>query len=438
MKVFMIVIDSLRYDMATNHMLLFSRLKALSNTLTFEKAFSSGTSTPFAFPGLLASEYSFVGNTSGILETPITLAEVMKEKGFETYGNAGNNAHLSNVRGYHRGFDVYSPIFPSAQKSKSTRREKLKKVLKDLRVFDLARTSITRLKQYGDILKLMFKNTPKVYPFERMFEEIKDFLKPDKKQFVFLNIMDVHGPYFGLLSMNIFEILKYNKFAKIKYLEEDIDILKSWRDYYSSLYTRAVENISKLLEEMFNFLDMEGYLKDSIVVLTSDHGEEFLEHGGFDHRPKPFEEIIHVPLLVYVGWETFLPGDKENARNRLISLIDIPQSLVTYLFKKPRREFMGFNTIFGNEKREYIYAEGWRKKGKPYHDPSKKGFHNYAFRTKEWKYMVLDGKECFYDLASDPLEKKCSCVNENTRNVVEDYKRELKKQTLVHKIANLF
>src|SRR5262249_38129382 len=49
------------------------------------------------------------------------------------------------------------------------------------------------------------------------------------------------------------------------------------------------------------FLDLLRYLDlydDSLIVLVADHGEEFYEHGGFDHGRTLYEELLHVPLII--------------------------------------------------------------------------------------------------------------------------------------------
>src|SRR6185503_8593654 len=50
------------------------------------------------------------------------------------------------------------------------------------------------------------------------------------------------------------------------------------------------------LEKLFGYLESSGLLADALVVLTSDHGEEFLEHGGVMHGLAQYEESVRVPL----------------------------------------------------------------------------------------------------------------------------------------------
>jgi len=45
-------------------------------------------------------------------------------------------------------------------------------------------------------------------------------------------------------------------------------------------------------------LETKGVLDDTIVVVTADHGEEFFEHGKFQHAKSLYDEVLHVPLIV--------------------------------------------------------------------------------------------------------------------------------------------
>jgi len=40
-------------------------------------------------------------------------------------------------------------------------------------------------------------------------------------------------------------------------------------------------------------------LKDSVIILTTDHGDEFAKHGGLSHDGKLYDELVHVPLILY-------------------------------------------------------------------------------------------------------------------------------------------
>ena len=60
-------------------------------------------------------------------------------------------------------------------------------------------------------------------------------------------------------------------------------------------------------------------LADTLVVLTADHGEELLDHGGWKHGQTLYEEQIHVPLIV--RWDGRMPaGTRLRGTVRLLDL----------------------------------------------------------------------------------------------------------------------
>jgi arylsulfatase A-like enzyme len=98
----------------------------------------------------------------------------------------------------------------------------------------------------------------------------------------------------------------------------DVEILRS-------TYEAGVRYLDESLGVMFDALRESGVWDQLLVVVTSDHGEEFDEHGGFDHGSL-YEEIIAVPLLI--KWP-----DSEHAglvSDVLSSSVDLAPTLLQY------------------------------------------------------------------------------------------------------------
>ena len=70
------------------------------------------------------------------------------------------------------------------------------------------------------------------------------------------------------------------------------------RLFLESRYDADILYQDVLLRELFADLERTGHADDTLVVITSDHGEEFLEHGDLSHQYKLYEELLHVPLIV--------------------------------------------------------------------------------------------------------------------------------------------
>ena len=70
-------------------------------------------------------------------------------------------------------------------------------------------------------------------------------------------------------------------------------------DHLLALYDGEVRYTDATIAEMLRVLDDAGLVDDTLVVVTSDHGEEFREHGGKTHHRAVYMESVHVPLIVW-------------------------------------------------------------------------------------------------------------------------------------------
>jgi arylsulfatase A-like enzyme len=64
------------------------------------------------------------------------------------------------------------------------------------------------------------------------------------------------------------------------------------------LYEAEIRQLDDVLAGFLAFLDEQGLSDETLIVLTSDHGEEFQEHGGLLHGRTQFEELLRVPLIL--------------------------------------------------------------------------------------------------------------------------------------------
>lgn len=67
--------------------------------------------------------------------------------------------------------------------------------------------------------------------------------------------------------------------------------------YYTSLYDASINYVDDVLRAFFGSLETSGILDNTVIIVTSDHGEEFLEHGKLTHE-QVYQECLHVPLIV--------------------------------------------------------------------------------------------------------------------------------------------
>jgi arylsulfatase A-like enzyme len=113
-----------------------------------------------------------------------------------------------------------------------------------------------------------------------------------------------------------------------------------------ALYDADIRRMDVVIEDLLeNIVDRPGRDADAIIVITADHGEEFLEHGRWLHGAGLHHEVARVPLIIKA------PGCKPRVVEGPVNLIDIPPTLVS---------FAGLNTPPGWEGldlRPYIMSD---------------------------------------------------------------------------------
>jgi arylsulfatase A-like enzyme len=89
-------------------------------------------------------------------------------------------------------------------------------------------------------------------------------------------------------------------------------------------YDGALAYLDHELEQLFTELKARGLLENTIILLTADHGEEFGEHGVFDHGNSLYRPSVQVPLVIVA------PGRAPAGRvvSGPVSLRDVAHTLV--------------------------------------------------------------------------------------------------------------
>jgi arylsulfatase A-like enzyme len=153
------------------------------------------------------------------------------------------------------------------------------------------------------------------------------------------------------------------------------------------------ENISAFLAKLRGM----GLYDDTLIVLTGDHGEEFLEHGAHGHCHSLLQEVVHVPMIVK------LPAPLQPQApvvEELVSLVDIAPTVLDLLDLPAPEGFTGTSML------PAIRGEGGTL-GRPVFSEGVVGKNMCMVRLGEEK-LVLDldtGGSRHYDLSADPMEQ---------------------------------
>lgn len=98
------------------------------------------------------------------------------------------------------------------------------------------------------------------------------------------------------------------------------------RDRLRDLYAREVASLDRAVGRLLAAMEHRGLLEDTLVVFTADHGEEFLDHGGWTHGKTVYDEVVRVPLLVrFPGGQTPGPAPRE------ASLLDVAPTVLSVM-----------------------------------------------------------------------------------------------------------
>ena len=192
------------------------------------------------------------------------------------------------------------------------------------------------------------------------------------------------------------------------------------------LYDAELRYLDARLGQLFEALDERDLLEETIVVVTSDHGENLGEHGLMDHQYCLYDTLLHVPLVVYG------PEIEPGHRTGLVELKDLYGTLLTAaglrsdpavdLRGRPDRAAVAAEYRAPMPSIERLRAEyGELPESVLAYD---RGLQ--AIRTDDWKLIQgTDGSERLYDLRSDPGEHEdVSAAASEVRDRLADRLRE--------------
>ena len=155
---------------------------------------------------------------------------------------------------------------------------------------------------------------------------------PRRPLFAYVHVSDPHAVYDPKGSDRVFADRQPGSLAPGLYnpqvfLERDLGRNPADTAHLRALYDGEVLYADRQFGAFLDLLRYLGLYEQSLIILVSDHGEEFHEHGGFDHGRTLYEELLHVPLLVkYPGRRG--AGTRISSR---VSTLDLPPTILDLL-----------------------------------------------------------------------------------------------------------
>ena len=296
----------------------------------------------------------------------VTLAEVLQQGGYRTGGFVANSVYLAPSFGFDQGFATYEA-----------------------------------------------RRAPAAGVVERALEWL-DGAPPQQPVFLFLNLMDAHRPY------NI-EPLPPERSATLaplpqldegsprdalldrlcqEVLAQGLPASEELAAQVRAQYDHGIAHADSAIGALLEGLQTRGRFEDAVVIVTSDHGEYFGEHGLVEHSKDIYEEALRVPLVIKRPRQ-----ERGEVRSERVSLADVP-GLVARELEAHVPDVRRF-TAPGVERPRV--AENRYSRAKDLAAPYGRRFQRERIALFAERYKLIlssDGQHELFDLGADPREQR--------------------------------
>ncbi len=237
-------------------------------------------STLSLLTGLAPHQHGVDHGTQALGDSAVTLAERLGEAGYETRGYV-EAGMVSGALGFAQGFDVYTSSPHQATD------------------WDPALAWLDQRRSERPFL--LFLQTYRVHSphaHDLRFEPADE---------------PYSGPFAGL-SLSGHLVVDQAQATGVPLTQAD-------RDHLDRLYDAGIHTVDRLVSKFLEELDARFGPEQVLVIITSDHGEEFFDHGATGHGQSLHAELLQVPLIVRFPEIEHLPESGRSSRP--VSLLDI-------------------------------------------------------------------------------------------------------------------
>ncbi|MCP2605318.1 sulfatase, partial [Candidatus Aminicenantes bacterium AH-873-B07] len=332
--------------------------KIAKESFIFKNAFTQAVytlaSTSSLFTGLYPVSHYVIMDYQGLSDEFYTLAEAFRDKGYLTIAEI-SNPYVSAKFNMHQGFVLFKENW------------KTENIL-------LKSETINLIKNKKKRFFLYIHYTAPHAPYNPPFRFKKKFLSHSCNE-----------------KLGSVEYLEKIEEGKIKLTKEEIKCL-------IKLYDANLYYVDYYLGKAINLLERENLLKNSVLIITSDHGEAFFEHQKIQHNTTVYEEMIKIPLIIKFPEES---GIKPREISHLVEIVDLTATFFD-LFELPEKmkyKLEGKSIlplIFSNQAlKEFVFSRTIIP------------ISRYCIRNEQYKYILdlKNNKAELYDLKNDPGER---------------------------------
>jgi len=227
-----------------------------------------------------------------------SLAEAFARRGFATAGFS-ENPHVTPVTAFDRGFGEFRvyPTFPENLKGEQ------------LRIPDISETLISDAKKWIRA-------------------------QGEDRWFCYLHLLRPHNPYqtaepyASRYSGEPYRLRSHpdSEYAlTLELMRGREDFSQGQVQYLRDLYDGNLAYVDFLVGGLVDEIAKDGQLEDTLLIIASDHGEAFLEHGRLHHSTTVYEEMIRVPMLIRAPARM---GFMRGTRTHDVEMVDLFPTLI--------------------------------------------------------------------------------------------------------------
>lgn len=287
------------------------------------------------------------------------LALVLRRNGYRTIGMV-SNFWLTTTRKMDTGFDHYKN-FPDYYYP----------------TLDEPQPLFLRLVYW------MYPNVPGFSSGKYVLDTAYQHLEQGKgAYFLWVHLIEPHLPYHSDIDVSVYKESKGNleNFESMKVDQGNIrkglwKLTPEARRFLHWWYNQEVIGVDKLLGDFLQKLESQGYLKNTLIVFASDHGEEFWEHGSVVHGHTLYNELIRVPLILHYP-EVLSPQREEKKVSHtqiyptILNLLKVPpiknkawrgpdlRTFLPYIFSEALLYFEDRKALISQAHEKWIYFYG--------------------------------------------------------------------------------
>ena len=304
---------------------------------------------------------------AGLDGTYPTVAEALRSQGYNTAGFVANLLATQHDSGLNRGFIRYED-------------------------YEIAGSSFflsTLIGQRIDRPKPFNRGPIRYYPMKEAPDLTDDFLRwvpetGDRPFFAFLNYIDAHHDFPAPPDL----VRKFGSKGRM------------------NKYDAAIGSLDRQLDRLMTELERRGVLENTIVILASDHGEQFGEKKLYQHGNSLYQPALVVPLMVWLprgqhgGLRVQAPVSLRDLASTILELTGVKDD------RFPGRSLARHWMPGAVTAPDTLIAGVQKRMGAPNGDPNSKGDMNSTFTAQHSYILNGDGEEELFDVIADPGENR--------------------------------